>query len=134
TPLRDVTKAEGKTAIKDAIDAMAPLGATNVPEGLAWGWRVLSSKAPFTEGRGDSEKGNDKVVIVLTDGANTYYTPSSLGANDLADNKSTYSSYGYTNQNQFDGTTTRMFMGTTVNKTGYSNANYTTAMDQQLAV
>ena len=51
---------------------MAPTGNTNVPEGMAWGWRTVSSNEPFTEGRPNSEKGNDKVVIVLTDGANTY--------------------------------------------------------------
>lgn len=133
TPLREVTTSAGRTAVKNAIDAMAPLGATNVPEGLAWGWRTVSSKAPFTEGRNDSEKGNDKVVIVLTDGANTYYTPNSLGYNDLADNRSTYSSYGYTRQNQDGQSTTRMFMNTSVSKSDYSNTNYSSAMDQQLA-
>ena len=51
---------------------MAPTGNTNVPEGMAWGWRTVSSNAPFTDGRPNTEKGNDKVVIVLTDGANTY--------------------------------------------------------------
>ena len=48
---------------------------------MAWGWRVLSSGEPFTEGRPDEEHGNDKVVIVLTDGANLYgpETPSAYG-------------------------------------------------------
>ena len=72
TPLTDVSATAGKNAIKAAIDAMSPTGNTNVPEGMAWGWRMLSSGAPFTEGRPETEKGNDKVVIVLTDGANTY--------------------------------------------------------------
>ncbi|MGX7872333.1 hypothetical protein ACVDG5_005215 [Mesorhizobium sp. ORM6] len=48
---------------------MAASGATNVPEGMAWRWRTLSSGAPFTEGRPETEKGNDKVLIVLTDGS-----------------------------------------------------------------
>ena len=78
-------------AIKAAIDRMAPNGNTNVPEGIAWGWRTVSSSEPFTEGRPDGEKGNDKVVIVLTDGANTYSVPN----NDPAGNKSTYAAYGY---------------------------------------
>jgi ubiquinol-cytochrome c reductase cytochrome b subunit len=42
-----------------------------ITEGIAWGWRVVSSPEPFTGGRPESERGNDKVVIVLTDG----YTP-----------------------------------------------------------
>ena len=135
TPLTDVTKAAGLTAIKDAINAMAPNGGTNVPEGIAWGWRTVSGRAPFTEGRPDIEKGNDKVVIVLTDGENTYYTPSSLGATDNAGLKSIYSAYGYTGATQPGGTTTRLFMGTSsdVNKTTYTNDNYSKAMNEQMA-
>jgi Flp pilus assembly protein TadG len=135
TPLTDVTVTAGKTKIKDAIDAMSPNGATNVPEGIAWGWRAVSGGAPFTEGRGDSENGNDKVVIVLTDGENTYYTPNSLGYNDLADNKSVYSAYGYTGLTQAGGTSTRLFMGTgsDVSKSDYSNDNYSAALNGQMA-
>src|SRR5690606_26999733 len=88
TPLTDVTKAAGKKTVKDAIDAMQPLGGTNVPEGIAWGWRTVSGGAPFTEGRPDNENGVDKIVIVLTDGENTYYSPESLGYNNLANNRS----------------------------------------------
>jgi Flp pilus assembly protein TadG len=132
TPLTDVTSAAGKTLVNNAIDAMSPLGATNVPQGIAWGWRTLSSGAPFTEGRSETEKGNDKVVIVLTDGANTYYTPESLGYADAAGNKSIYSAYGYTAVNQAGGSTTRLFMGTDVGKSTYTNANYTQAMNQQM--
>ncbi|MGX5831209.1 hypothetical protein [Mesorhizobium sp. 43Arga] len=102
TPLTDVSTTAGASAVKTAIDAMAADGATNVPEGMAWGWRTLSSTAPFTEGRPDTERGNDKVLIVLTDGANTYYTPTSVtaqsysgpnwayGGNDLAGAKAIY--------------------------------------------
>jgi len=133
TPLTDVSTTAGKDAVKGAIDAMAANGATNVPEGMAWGWRVVSHGAPFTEGRAETEKGNDKVVIVLTDGANTYYTPESLGASDPAGNKSTYSAYGYTGVAYNGTTTTRMFMNTStaVSKTDYSNGNYTKALNEQ---
>lgn len=133
TPLTDVTTTAGMNTIKSAINAMAPLGATNVPDGLAWGWRTLSSKAPFTEGRSETERGNDKVVIVLTDGANTYYTPESLGSTDSAGNKSIYSAFGYTrliNKSNIPG---RIFDGTSssVSKTDFSNDNYTKAMNEQ---
>jgi hypothetical protein len=132
TPLTDVTKAAGKTAMNDAIDAMSPLGATNVPEGIAWGWKTLSHAAPFSEGRPETEKGNDKVVIVLTDGANTYYTPSSLGYSDAAGNKSIYSAYGYTGVNQSGQSKSRIFMGTTASGSSYTNANYTAAMTEHM--
>jgi hypothetical protein len=134
TPLTDVSTTAGQTTIKAAIDAMTPNGATNVPEGMAWGWRVLSSTPPFTEGRPETEKGNDKVVIVLTDGANTYYTPSSLNFSDSANNKSTYSALGYTGKTTPGSyTTSRMFQGapSAISKTDYSNANYTKAMNAQ---
>jgi Flp pilus assembly protein TadG len=145
-PLTDVSTAAGVTEVKAAIDTMVANGATNVPEGMAWGWRVLSSGEPFTQGRSDSEKGNDKVVIVLTDGANTYYTPGSVtansysgsnwqyGGNDLAGNKSMYSAYGYT-VTPYNSGNTRLFQNTSsaVSKTDYSNSNYTKALNEQFA-
>ena len=133
TPLTDVTTDEGLAAITAAINAMAANGATNVPEGIAWGWRVVSSGEPFTQGAPETEKGNDKVVIVLTDGANTYYTPGSLGYYDPAGNKSTYSAYGYAGQG-YDGTgTSRLMSGTSgLGLYDYSNSNYTDALNQQM--
>lgn len=147
TPLVDVSNSAGITSLKTAIDAMIANGATNVPEGLAWGWRSISGAAPFTEGRPDTEKGNDKVVIVLTDGANTYYTPTSVtaqsysgtywnyGGNDLAGSKAIYSAYGYLAPYTNAYTYPRLFLGTStaISKTDYSNANYSKAMDEQLA-
>lgn len=135
TPLTDVSQEEGLTQIKAAIDAMAPSGATNVPEGMAWGWRTISSGEPFAQGRAETERGNDKVVIVLTDGANTYYTPSSLGANDNPPNRSIYSSAGYVAKVTTGYSYTRMFQGTSnaISKTTYSNSNYTAAMNEHMA-
>ncbi|AEH89487.1 MULTISPECIES: TadE/TadG family type IV pilus assembly protein [Mesorhizobium] len=143
-PLTDVSTTAGASAVKTAIDAMAADGATNVPEGMAWGWRTLSSTAPFTEGRPETERGNDKVLIVLTDGANTYYTPDSViaqtysgtnynyGANDLAGNKAIYSALGYVTPYSNGYSYGRMFLGTSssVIKSDYSNANYTKAMNE----
>lgn len=152
TPLTDVTETKGLTDMKTAIDNMAPLGGTNVPEGVAWGWRSISGGAPFTEGRPDAEKGNDKVMIVLTDGANTYYTPTSViaasysnfnntgnpntGGNDLAGSKALYSSFGYlVPYNKGGYTYGRLFQGTSssITKTDYSNANYSKALNEQMA-
>jgi len=131
TPLTDVTDAAGLAKIKAAIDLMAPNGNTNVPEGLAWGWRTVSSTEPFTEGRPETERGNDKVVIVLTDGENTYSTLSS----DPAGNKSTYAAYGYTGLGYNGGSVTRLFLGASsaVGQFNYSSSNYTTALNEQMA-
>jgi Flp pilus assembly protein TadG len=147
TTLTDVSDSTGITKLKTAIDAMVADGATNVPEGLAWGWRSISSGEPFTEGRPDTEKGNDKVVIVLTDGANTYYTPTSVtaqtysgtywnyGGNDLAGSKAIYSAFGYILPYANAYSYGRIFLGTSasITKTDYSNANYSKAMDEHLA-
>lgn len=133
TPLTDVTKADGLQDIKDAINGMSPTGYTDVPQGLAWGWRALSSKAPFTEGRPETEVGNDKVIIVLTDGANTYRDFSDEASE--ANNQSYYAAHGYTGMG-YDGTsTTRLFKGTSgdVGKFDYSSGNYTKAHNEHMA-
>jgi hypothetical protein len=128
TPLTDVSTPVGLAAIKAAVDRMAANGNTNVPEGLAWGWRTVSSSEPFTQGRPDGEKGNDKIVIVLTDGANTYSVPSS----DPAGNKSTYAAYGYL-QPGYNGTGIgRLLTGTSAGQFNYSNSNYTAALDDHM--
>ncbi|MGQ0673937.1 MAG: pilus assembly protein TadG-related protein [Hyphomicrobium sp.] len=63
---------------------------TNVAEGLAWGWRVLSPTAPFTEGApyGTARK----VLVLMTDGVNNVDP-----APDV-DRLSHYSAYGYLQQ------------------------------------
>ncbi|MBL8579415.1 MAG: hypothetical protein JNK47_19610 [Mesorhizobium sp.] len=130
TPLTDVTVAAGKKTVTDAIDAMQPTSNTNVPEGTAWGWRVVSSNEPFTEGRDNNEKGNDKVVIVLTDGANVYGTQ---GGTDGAGNKSAYQAYGYAGQ-KFAASepTGRLYKGTTVSKTTFNSTTFQAALDEHM--
>ena len=131
TPLADLSDADETEKLLDAIEDMWANGATNVPEGMAWGWRTLTSGEPFTTGRPKTIKGNDKVIIVLTDGANTYYTPESLGYMDSASNKSTYSVFGYAQTIKDTSQTGRIFQGAPggVSKTDFSNANYTKAMN-----
>ncbi|MCV0379495.1 TadE/TadG family type IV pilus assembly protein [Nitratireductor sp.] len=143
TALTDVGSTTGLNKIYTAIDAMEANGATNVTEGLAWGWRVVSGRAPFSEGRPDNETGNDKVVIVLTDGANTYYTPGSVsaqdysgsyyryGGNDLAGSRSIYSNYGYVRNRAGN---SRLFDGATgASSYDYSNGNYSKAMTSHMS-
>ncbi len=77
-----------KNTVKSRIAAMAAEGATGVGEGAMWGWRTLSSGAPFTEGRAYGTKENQKVLVLMTDGANTYYPNSKFV-------KSWYDVYGY---------------------------------------
>ncbi|MEJ1158214.1 vWA domain-containing protein [Prosthecomicrobium sp. N25] len=74
----DITPVTPLTAsiptVKTALDAMKAFGSTNIPEGLAWGWRMLSPEMPFTEGRSYGTKDNQKIIVLMTDGANSIST------------------------------------------------------------
>jgi Flp pilus assembly protein TadG len=85
-PIRELTTSSSEATA--AINAMTPSGYTNVQEGLAWGWRTLSANQPFTQGRPYSAPENDKYIILLTDGNNTY-------PNQSTDNKTEYYAWGY---------------------------------------
>lgn len=88
-----------KTEIDSSIEDMRADGATNIKEGLAWGWRVLSSGAPFTEGRAKTDTNNRKIIVLMTDGENWY--------NALNDhNKSIYGAHGYGSKGRLGNTHT----------------------------
>lgn len=77
-----------KSTITSAINNMIASGATNIMEGVMWGWRILSPGEPFTQGRAYDDDENRKVMIIMTDGANTHYGMSNQ-------NMSRYSAFGY---------------------------------------
>lgn len=77
-----------KTEVETAISALAASGNTNIGEGVAWGWRVLSPGQPFTEGRSYDDTENAKFMVVMTDGQSTYSSASNH-------NRSRYGAYGY---------------------------------------
>ena len=85
--IQDLTNV--KSTITSAIDAMVANGPTVIPEGIAWGWRLISPGPPFTGGAPYSDQDTIKAVIVLTDGDNNV-SPNSNGAYN-----SVFSSYGY---------------------------------------
>lgn len=61
---------DDQDALHDKIDEMFPSGYTSIPVGLAWGWRILSSNEPFTEGVPYDDDETIKVIVLLTDGKN----------------------------------------------------------------
>ncbi len=134
TPLTDVTTEQGMKTIQTAITAMVPSGGTNVPEAMAWGWRTIVRGAPFTEARPSTERGNDKVVIVLTDGANTYYKYDGLAGSgpDRAANFSYYSAHGYTARITKHYSQARLFQESGVS-VSQNNSTYTKAMNARFA-
>ena len=75
-------------ALRAKVDSLAAKGNTNILEGAVWGWRTLSSSAPFSEGRPENQIGVEKILVLLTDGTNT------LGERSNALG-SLYSAYGY---------------------------------------
>ena len=138
-----ITPLTGSIATLTAqIDAMAAFGGTNSAEGLAWGWRTLTPGAPFTEGTSRSNKGMDRVVILLTDGANQLGALSS--SSDYASNKSNYAAYGHTGYT-FTSTpgalgtsnalasSARVFTSSGVSSPAFSSASYQVAIDARMA-
>jgi hypothetical protein len=87
-PLQPLTT--DKNLVLAKINQMQAQGATNILSGAAWGWRLLSEGEPFTEGRPYDATDNTKFLILMTDGANTYYPQSSR---DIL--KSWYGAFGY---------------------------------------
>ncbi len=67
---------------------MTASGATLGNFGMAWGYRVISPQAPFTEGADYEDDQWDKVALVMTDGVNTM--------------SNVYSAYGLSNEHNID--------------------------------
>ena len=59
------------SAVKSAISGLTPNGETYIPEGLVWGWRMLSPQAPFEARVNNTENKTRKFLILMTDGLNT---------------------------------------------------------------
>lgn len=90
TPIVPLTSND--STIQTAISAMRHWngGGTNQAEGLAWGWRVLSPNAPFTEGESFNAARDNvrKVIVLMSDGENT-----NVGSDPVLD--SDYSAYNH---------------------------------------
>lgn len=59
-----------KDDINLAIDSLTAYGETYIPTGLIWGWRMLSNKPPLSQAA-VAEPGLQKVMVLMTDGANS---------------------------------------------------------------
>jgi Flp pilus assembly protein TadG len=92
-----------RTSIVSGINAMQPQGPTLIPEGLAWGWRVISPTEPFTDVSGSGAIPAAKIapyngprwnkyMVLMTDGDND------LGPNSSNYNTTTYSAYGFASE------------------------------------
>lgn len=82
-----------RTPLVNAIDNLRVYGqgGTIISEGLAWAWRTLSPEAPFDEGRPYNTRGNRKIIVLMTDGANFVIQQNNSQRSD-------YGAYGYASQ------------------------------------
>lgn len=104
TPLTNV-----RQTVDDAIDELVAQGYTNIGEGVMWGWRVLSPQEPFAEGLPNGTPDNLKVIVLMSDGANTLNALSNH-------NQSYYSGWGYVAKGR-------------LNASPKTSAGFTAAMD-----
>jgi hypothetical protein len=81
------------TALRTAVNNMIASGNTNVPLGAMWGWHTLSPNAPFGDGLPYNSERLQKIIIIMTDGANVLSDTSSP-------NDSFYNGLGYIWQNR----------------------------------
>ena len=84
--------------ITKTVKKLKANGSTNMLEGVMWGWRVLSSREPFTGGASESDSSVEKILIFLTDGQNSFGNLN----NDLG---SGYTSMGYLVDGRLDNLT-----------------------------
>ncbi len=56
---------------KTGVSNLMARGWTYIPSGLAWGWRTLENADPFTEAKANDSKDRDRILVLMTDGANT---------------------------------------------------------------
>ena len=70
-----ITLTSRKSTISNEIDKMSASGnQTYIPAGLMWGWRMLSSDVPLTDGVSKAKMKSDnytKAIVLMTDGENT---------------------------------------------------------------
>jgi Flp pilus assembly protein TadG len=85
--------------VTTAISNMIAQGATNLQSGLMWGWRALSPGEPLTQGRAYTVTDNQKILILMTDGENTYYPNNSFL-------KSWYGAWGFISKGHLGTTST----------------------------
>ena len=58
-------------AVKAKLGTMMPVGNTDIPLGVEFGWNLLDPDAPYTEGVPYSDGSTKKFMVLLTDGVQT---------------------------------------------------------------
>lgn len=98
------------TNLLSNLKAYAAMG-TFIPNGLVWGWHLLSPNEPFTQGVSTSSPYYDttlKAIVLFTDGENSTTAASNH-------NNSYFSGYGYLSANRLGTTSNTSTANTTLN-------------------
>jgi Flp pilus assembly protein TadG len=69
-PLQRLTN--DTSILKSLVSSLKAQGATNILEGLMWGWRTISPNSVFADGAAYSSSTVNKIMILMTDGANSW--------------------------------------------------------------
>lgn len=109
TPIQPLTQDIG--TIRTALSDMRAWsrGGTLSDIGMAWGYRVLSPEAPFTQGSAWNTPNLTKAVVMMTDGAAGYHKlTSNAGVNEENKSvKSDYAGYGRVDEYSLLGVSTK---------------------------
>jgi hypothetical protein len=121
-----------KSTIIDRLDGLIAYAAmgTYIPVGLVWGWHLLTSNEPFTEGNAPGDQYYDttlKAIVLFTDGEN-----STTGASNH--NNSYFSGYGYLSANRLGTTSSTSTANTTLDTKTASLCTSVKAADIRLYV
>ncbi len=65
------------------VNAMKPVGYTNISLGMEFGWHLLSPNEPFTQGAAYNTEDTLKAIVLLTDGAQTTHSWGPGGTNTV---------------------------------------------------
>lgn len=74
--------------VRNRLGQMVGVGSTNINMGLMWGWHLLSPQGPFADGAPYTTPNLHKIVILMTDGQNSYENSDSI-------EESRYLAYGF---------------------------------------
>lgn len=70
-------------SVESAINALSPAGNTHIPFGMAWGWYMLSPNMPFGSTTAYTTPNLYKIVVLVTDGNNTYNQATDCASSNL---------------------------------------------------
>lgn len=101
--------------VRKRLEEMVDAGSTNINMGLMWGWHSLSPSPPFADGKPYFTRNLHKIVILMTDGQNSYEKVASP-------DETHYIGYGYWKSGRIGG------------KAGETSPTRTNIMNQRLAL